>query len=169
MISIYVLRSSSILVQVMSLITKLLPEPVLLDPKEQPSVKFYSKCKHFIQENTLESIIWKNVNPFQSQYVNSSRPGQHGCHFADDVFRCIFREWEVLHFDSRAITWTKANPIPWHIYAALGGDELITDSQYWLIQQHHMDALTVITSCVWPRYIIWAVQLSHPNRCPGYN
>ena len=27
--------------------------------------------------------------------LNSSPPGQNGRHFADDIFRCLFREWKV--------------------------------------------------------------------------
>ena len=40
---------------------KPLPEPMLncwqLDPWEQTLVKFESKCKHFIHENTFENVV----------------------------------------------------------------------------------------------------------------
>ena len=64
---------------------------------------------------------------------NSSPSGQNGCHFADDVFGCLFlvpsvqftitQHWLIRH---QAIIWTNADPILWRPYAALGGDESIS-------------------------------------------
>ena len=84
--------------------------------------------------------------------INSSPTGQNGPHLRDDILKCIFVNEKfcilinislnVVHkvqsnnisaFGSdngltptrrQAIIWTKANPILWRIYAALGGDEL---------------------------------------------
>ena len=67
---------------------------------------------------------------------------------ADDIFKCIFlnendripveicsqeSNWQKASIGSgnglapnrrQAFTWTNADPDPWRIYAALGGDEL---------------------------------------------
>ena len=32
--------------------------------------------------------------------MNTLKPEQNGWHFAGDIFKCIFIEWEYLHFDS---------------------------------------------------------------------
>ena len=79
--------------------------------------------------------------------INSSPPEQRGCHFADDILKCILfciLIWISLKFVTKglidnkasigsgkglaptrrqAITWTNASPIQWHIYVALEGDE----------------------------------------------
>ena len=78
--------------------------------------------------------------------VNSSPPEQNGCHFTNNIFRCIFvyEKFSILIKISlkfvpkgpidnnqalqnrwQAIIWTNADPIHSHIYAALGGDGLI--------------------------------------------
>ena len=31
--------------------------------------------------------------------LTPSPPGQNGCHFTDDIFRCIFVKWKVLYLD----------------------------------------------------------------------
>ena len=84
---------------------------------------------------------------------NSSSPGQNWRHFADDIFKYIFlnenvliliknflevcSQWSNYRYASigsdngltptrrQAIIWTNADPIHWRIHAALGGDELI--------------------------------------------
>ena len=90
------------------------------------------------------SCLWPYV-------VNSSSPGQNGCHFADDIFKRIFlikrfTFWLKFHRSffigsdngmaptrRQAIIWTNAGPIQWRIYAALGGDELTSGAQeIWL-------------------------------------
>ena len=46
-----------------------------------------------IQATDLEVILkWLHV-------LNSSPPGQNGCHFTDNIFRCIFCEWKDLYFE----------------------------------------------------------------------
>ena len=83
--------------------------------------------------------------------INSSPPGQNGCHFPDDIFNCIFMNEKFcifiqisLNFVSKgpidnipalvqimawcqsgdqATIWTNADPVHWCIYTALGGDE----------------------------------------------
>ena len=75
--------------------------------------------------------------------LNSSPPGKNGRHFADDIFKCIFVNEKFcilitisLKFvpkgpidNNIALAWRRiaimnnADPIHWHIYAALGGDE----------------------------------------------
>ena len=45
----------------------------------------------FVQENAFQIVVWKMVAILsRPQCVNSSPPGQNGCIFADDIFRCIF-------------------------------------------------------------------------------
>ena len=76
--------------------------------------------------------------------IKSSPPSQNGRHFADDIFKCIFMNGKFcfsipisLKFvpkgsiDNKsalvqAITWTNADPVHGCIYAALGGDELMS-------------------------------------------
>ena len=81
-----------------------------------------------------------------ASWINSSPPRQNGRHFADDIFRCIFQSCSLIKISlkfvpmglidnnpalvkiiawSQVIIWTNAYPIHWHIYAALGGDELM--------------------------------------------
>ena len=89
---------------------------------------------------------------------NPSTPGQNGCHFADNIFKCIFVNEKFcipiqisLKFVPKdpidnnlgtgldnglapnrlqAIIWTtNTDPVHWCIYAALGGDELTHCSQ----------------------------------------
>ena len=88
--------------------------------------------------------------------INRSPSGQIGLHFTDNFFRCTFIKKKVLYFDKKfhwalflrlqltitsiglddglvpnrrqAIIWTNVDPIHWHIYVALGKDELM---QYW--------------------------------------
>ena len=73
--------------------------------------------------------------------LKSSPPRQNGHHFADDIFKYIFMNEKFcilirisLKFvptegpisnksanRRQAIFWTNADPVHWHIYAALGG------------------------------------------------
>ena len=32
-------------------------------------------------------------------FFNTLRPRQNGCHFTDDIFKCIFLEWKCMNFD----------------------------------------------------------------------
>ena len=101
-------------------------------------------------------VMWRSNN------VNSSPPpppppGQNGHHFADDIFRCVFVNesfafWLQFHWNlflrvqwtitQHRFNWTNfffGDPIHWHIYAALGGDELIQEeasSQYNFLRSH---------------------------------
>ena len=87
-------------------------------------------------------------------WINSSPPEQNGHHFGRRYFQVHFLEWKWENSDSnftencshesnwqyrsfgsgnglapnrqQAIIWTNADPLRWHIYAALGGDELIS-------------------------------------------
>ena len=43
---------------------------------------------------------------------------------ADDIFKCIFLNENDKNSRRQAITWTNDDPHQWHIYVALGGDEL---------------------------------------------
>ena len=80
---------------------------------------------------------------------NSSPPEQNGCHFTDNILKCIFMNeklcipiqislmfvpkgtidnkstYGLVPYKWHAITLTNADPVHWWIYAALGGDELI--------------------------------------------
>ena len=95
------------------------------------------------------SLLWmiKEILQLSSwiSYFNSSPPGQNGCHFADNIFRCIFinkkfcilikislsfvpkgPNWQYTSIGldngiapnrQQAIIWTNAHPIHWCIYA----------------------------------------------------
>ena len=79
-------------------------------------------------------------------YFNSSHPGQNGCHFVGEIFKCLFMK-EKFHIlfsitskfsqwvnigsvnglalnRQQANTWTNDDPVHWHISAALGKDEV---------------------------------------------
>ena len=80
-------------------------------------------------------FVWRLINL-------SPPPGQNGRHFAADIFKSIFRK-EMFYIlikillkfilkepiDNKtpvrrqAVTRNNAEPVHWHIYAALGGDE----------------------------------------------
>ena len=62
-----------------------------------------TETKIFINENASENIVCEMAAILSRRWVepgspatyctgriNSSPPGQNGCHFADDIFRCIF-------------------------------------------------------------------------------
>ena len=47
----------------------------------------------FFQENAFQNVICKmlaNVVRTQCASVNTLRPKQNGCNFADDILKCIF-------------------------------------------------------------------------------
>ena len=97
----------------------------------------------------LEIIISYFDANFQI-YINSSPPGQNGCHFADNIFRCIFVNekfcilikislkfvpkgpiWSSIGSDNglapiqrQVIIWTNTDKIHWHIHAAQQGNKL---------------------------------------------
>ena len=90
--------------------------------------------------------------PHLGQCYNSFHPGQNDSLFDGQYFQMYFWKWKVLYFNQnftevcfggynclqvnislgnglamnrqRAIIWTNADPVHWHIYVALGGDEL---------------------------------------------
>ena len=121
---------------------------------------------------------------FWFSYINSSPPGQNGRHFADDVFGCIFvnekfciltkislkcvskgqiddnpalvkiMAWRRIN----AIIWSSADPIHWHIYAALGGDKLRVPCGFmWYIHPYPSGLLH------WHGAIIWLPQCQCSN------
>ena len=50
-------------------------------------------CRHTSKKPLPEPIMTKASEAYgitKSQQVNSYLPGQNGCYFADDNFRCIF-------------------------------------------------------------------------------
>ena len=57
--------------------------------------------------------------------VNSAPLDKMAAYLADDISKCIFMNEKFVQAPNRrqAIAWTDADPIHWHIYAALGGDE----------------------------------------------
>ena len=63
-----------------------------LDPSEQTSVTFVSKCNNFHKEkNAFENGICERAAIFsRPQWVNTLRPRQNGRRFPDDIFKCIF-------------------------------------------------------------------------------
>ena len=83
--------------------------------------------------------------------IDLSLPEQNGCHFTDNIFKCILGKEEVFWFE---FLWrlslrvqliirqhwfrrqTHADPFHWLIYAALKGDELITSRSMWLIEPY---------------------------------
>ena len=91
-----------------------------------------------------------------SSLINTLWPRQNGRHFPDDIFKWNFlneHAWILIKITlkfvpggpinnipvlfqvmawwqiGQAIMWTNADPIHWHIYVALGGDEL----RWWLV------------------------------------
>ena len=108
--------------------------------------------------------------PFSDAFKLIS-PGKNGCHFANDIFIRIFENENLyilikLHWilfprfqltitqcgldngfalnRRQAIIWTNADQLPWRIYAALGGDEVILVSTPFYI----MCQITEIKSAV---------------------
>ena len=57
------------------------------------------------------SQCWpRSLSPYgvtRPQWVKSSLPQQNGCHFADDIFRCIFVNWK---FCILIVIWLKFIP-----------------------------------------------------------
>ena len=52
---------------------------------------FYNQIWKSFWENALNNVIYLKWSClFRPQWVNSSPPEQKGCHFADDIFGCIF-------------------------------------------------------------------------------
>ena len=52
---------------------------------------FNSNWSIFIQENAFENIVCEMASILSlPQCVNTLRPTQTGCHFADNIFECIF-------------------------------------------------------------------------------
>ena len=47
----------------------------------------------------------------QPQWVNSSPPGQNGCHFTDDIFRCIFVNEKFCILIKISLKFVPKNPI----------------------------------------------------------
>ena len=44
----------------------------------------------------LKNVFWKmSAILFQFQCINTSRPRQNGCHFPDDIFKCIFLDEDI--------------------------------------------------------------------------
>ena len=103
------------------------------------------------------------------EHISLISPGQHGRHFAYNIFRCIFVneksyilikislkffpkfpnwQWPSISLDNglapnrrQAIIWTNANPIHWSIYAALGGDELSDWCIHHFLWKHYNDVI----------------------------
>ena len=110
------------------------------------------------------------------QWVNSSLPGQNGCHFADNIFKCIFvnEKFCILiqislkfvlkgEIDNKsalvqvfglapnrwqAITWTNVDPVHWHIYVALGADELTN----WPLRDADVNSISNFQTHIKDRY-----------------
>ena len=60
-------------------------------------------------------IIWVQLCVCVFNAVNPSPPGQNGCHFTDDIFKCIFCEWswcQICHhwWHRRLSLWQPALP-----------------------------------------------------------
>ena len=123
-------------------------------------------------------------------YLNSSTPGQNGCHVHRRRFQMHFLErkwqnsalnftemcsqesnWQLANISSgnglsptrrQAITWTNANPVYWRIYAALGGDELNRNStEYSHLNLRYIGDTNKMTGF---QMVIFILPISYKNR-----
>ena len=66
----------------------------------------------FIEENALENVVCKMAAIlFQLQCVNTLRPRRNRCHFADDIFKCIFLNENVLNSIRISLKFIPKGPI----------------------------------------------------------
>ena len=106
----------------------------------------HQAASHYLSQCWPRAMAPNGVT--RPQWVNSSPLGQNGRHSACNIFRCIFVNEKfcisiriALEFvlkgliykknsigldnglapNRQVIIWTNADPIHWHIYAALGG------------------------------------------------
>ena len=88
----------------------------------------------FIQENACETLVWKMVSILsRPQCVHSSLIENYflGC----DCWEIIIGLDNGLAPNRRqAIIWPNDDPVQWHIYAALAGDELISLLLWWCLK-----------------------------------
>ena len=116
---------------------------------EEKSVKSRTRERHKISMLGLGKMKFEEIQERSGNEVkvNSSLPGQNGCHFPEDILKCIFVNEKFcislrisLKFLPKgpidkvsigsgnslvpnwqqAITWTIADPVQWQIYAAPG-------------------------------------------------
>ena len=104
------------------------------------------------QVSTLTEAKWWECIPLITDDIEQSARmrnipmlGQYGCHFADDIFKCIFLSENGLVPNRRqAIIWINDDLGWWRIYASLGLSELnIPDIVSWL------------ACCNWIKYCIY--------------
>ena len=70
--------------------------------------------------NRHQAIIWTNGDPFHWRgnkviWVNSLRPRWNRCHFAEDIFKCIFSNenvWIVLKISLKFVPKVRDSNIP---------------------------------------------------------
>ena len=105
---------------------------------------------HIITESVVIQYYIQHCNDKCQIWINSSFFEQNGCHFAEVIFKCIFMNEKFcilipisLKFlpkgpidnkstpvqvmawrraGDKSLPWTSADPVPWRIYVALGGD-----------------------------------------------
>ena len=127
--------------------------------------------------------------------LNSSPIGQNGRHFIDDIFRCIFvnekfciliKIW--LQFvpkgpidkpstgldnglapnTRQAIIWTNDDTVHWRVYAALGGDELVSpqcSSLSGLFRFVYGQSIVLLKRCpLWKSRIIQCMRSANERR-----
>ena len=60
-----------------------------------PESNFTVSAQATILHNEFENIFKSIATTPRCQWVNTLRPGQHGRHFAEDIFKCIFLNEKV--------------------------------------------------------------------------
>ena len=55
--------------------------------------------------------VTRKMFPFDDVIMNSSPPGQNGCHFTDDIFRCIFVNEKICIFIEISLKFVPKGPI----------------------------------------------------------
>ena len=64
-----------------------------------------------IPEFAISDIIWKLFETcHMSTHISSSPPGQNGCHFTDDIFRCIFMNEKFCILIEISLKFVAKNP-----------------------------------------------------------
>ena len=75
------------------------------------SVTFPGEIRKFHREGRNKRPPWYMGTLWGLGFNNSERPRQNGRHCADDIFIYMFREWQLLYFDSNFIAMCSNGPM----------------------------------------------------------
>ena len=71
----------------------------------------------FIQENATETVVHEMAAILsRGRWVQSSSPGQNGCHFTDDIFKCIFVNENFFIITNNIIIYPPNNEVVGGVY-----------------------------------------------------